>query len=139
MKLNLLLAFAVLLTLAFSCHPKLDPSEKIINNSLIRGPYVIASFVTQDSVNFDSLNNAGAFDFGKVSFNFQSNDSVTIFPYVAKEFFGDSIYRYQLTNKNIHFIKGDVTISLPYIDDSGIFRISVEHKYWKRLDIIPAK
>lgn len=103
------------------------------------GKYAVGSFLMKHHVNPDSLKKSGACDFGKIPFNFQNDSVVKISSRFGIEIFGDSIFRYKITSKNIIFINNKNKIIIPYVDESGIIRIMINHRYLKRLDLCKIK
>jgi hypothetical protein len=99
------------------------------------GKYAVGSFLMKQHVHPDSLRKSAACDFGKIPFNFQNDSVVKISSRFGKEIFGDSIFRYKVTKKNITFINDKGKIIIPYVDKSGIIRIMINHRYLKRLDL----
>ena len=103
------------------------------------GKYAVGSFLMNKHINPDSLRKSEACNFGKVPFNFQNDSIVKISSGFGKEVFGDSIFRYSVTKKNIVFFNNKRKIIMPYVDNSGIIRITIKHRYLKRLDLCRIK
>lgn len=64
---------------------------------------------------------------------------VKIDPKFGMEFFGDSIYKYEMENKFISLTNNDKTINIPYKNDNGIIRLFIDSKGIERFSIIPSK
>jgi len=102
----------------------------------LNGKYAVGSFLMNKRINNDSLRNSKVCDWGKTPFIFQADKIVRINPRVGKEVFGDSIFTYEVTSKNIIFRNANRLITVPYVNDNGIIRLSVNNRYFKRLDLV---
>jgi len=111
----------------------LSSTSQAIN---LNGKYAVGSFLMKKHINIDSLRNSGVCDFGKTPFIFQEDKIVKINPRFSKEVFGDSIFTYEVTGKNIIFRNSNSEITLPYVNDNGLIRLFVNNRYFKRLDLV---
>lgn len=133
MKTNriILSLFIIAMVIAVACYLK-------FSQSTIEGSYVVGGFEMQDGVSKDQLIKNGLLDFGELTFQFLSNDTVILNPKFGMEFFGDSIFEYKVRRKSIEFIKGEDVISIPYANE-GVISLLVNHKYIKILKIVHSK
>jgi len=102
----------------------------------VNGKYAVGSFIMNKHIDTDSLRNSKVYDWGKTPFVFQADNIVRIHARVGKEVFGDSIFTYELTGKNIIFKNANRVITIPYVNDNGIIRLSVNNRYFERLDLV---
>lgn len=102
----------------------------------LKGKYAVGSFLMNKRINTDSLRNSKVYDWGKTPFIFQADNIVRIHARVGKEVFGDSIFTYEVTGKNIIFKNAHRVITIPYVNDNGIIRLSVNNRYFERLDLV---
>lgn len=126
MRKQIIIVLALALITNYACTEKKLPE--------LKGEYVIGGFKMQPNTNFDSLNKV--LDFGKVPFNFLDNDTVILSSEVGNKFFGDSIFKYELTDKFLTLTNNNKKIELEYINDVLIFRINVNDKDFTRLDLV---
>ncbi|AKP51286.1 hypothetical protein [Cyclobacterium amurskyense] len=133
MKTTLLILISFLV---FSC----NPYDKEFS---IEGEYSIVDFTMTPEFAKDSISRKdilpiitspnSTFIFSK------DNSTVNIDPRFGMEFFGDSIYQYEMENKFIALTNNDKTINVPYKNDNGIIRLFIDRKGIEQFSIIPAK
>ena len=71
-------------------------------------------------------------------FDFRNKDSVFLDPSFGLKFFGDSIFKYSVTQKDIFFSNGETKDTIHYINDHGIYRLSINSNGVERISIIPS-
>jgi len=133
MKTTLLIVISFLV---FSC----NPYDKEFS---IEGEYSIVDFTMTPEFAKDSIARKdilpiitspnSTFIFSK------DNSTVKIDPRFGMEFFGDSIYQYEMENKFIALTNNDKTINVPFKNDNGIIRLFIDRKGIEQFSIIPAK
>ncbi|WP_339926433.1 hypothetical protein [uncultured Cyclobacterium sp.] len=133
MKTTLLIVISFLV---FSC----NPYDKEFS---IEGEYSIIDFTMTPEFAKDSIARKdilpiitspnSTFIFSK------DNSTVNIDPRFGMEFFGDSIYQYEMENKFIALTNNDKTINVPFKNDNGIIRLFIDRKGIEQFSIIPAK
>lgn len=96
-----------ILVFAIACKPKPQPTL-----SYISGIYSIAGCKVQMGKNVDSLQNAGLLNFRTPTFTFLENDSVIISPETGMRFFGDSVFKFELTEKSLLLTNNQKQIEL---------------------------
>lgn len=122
--------------LVFSC----NPYDKEFS---IEGEYSIVDFTMTPEFAKDSIARKDILPIitsPNSTFIFSTdNSTVRIDPRLGMEFFGDSIYQYEMENKFIALTNNEKTINIPYKNDNGIIRLLVDKKGIERFSIIPSK
>ncbi|WP_339903781.1 hypothetical protein [uncultured Cyclobacterium sp.] len=133
MKTTLLIVISFLV---FSC----NPYDKELT---LEGEYSIVDFTMTPEFAKDSIarkNILPIITSPNSTFIFSKDHSfLKIDPKFGMEFFGDSIYQYEMENKYIALTNNDKTINIPYKIDNGIIRLFIDSKGIERFSIIPSK
>jgi hypothetical protein len=133
MKTIMLIAISFLI---FSC----KPYDKDLS---LEGEYAIVDFTMTPQFAKDSIARRNIIPIITSSINtfiFSTDNSIVkIDPRFGMEFFGDSIYQYEMENKFIALTNNDKTINVPFKNDNGIIRLFIKRKGIERFSIIPSK
>ncbi len=120
--------FAFICVVSFlSCEEK--------HNTTLSGVYVVGGLEMKENVNLGVLKEMGALNFGEAPFNFVGRDSVILDKDFGDTYFGESKFKYELSDKNLTLIHGERKIQMTYKDD-GIFRLNIANPYLIRLDLV---
>jgi hypothetical protein len=123
-KLTILLTFT--LFFSYSCSNNKATS--------LTGEYVIGSVEMKPEYNLEKLSSLGVLDFGDTPFEF-FDDKVKLSPELGERFFGNTEFKYELTNDKLILFDQNKKIEMNYIDD-GVFRLNIDNKYLNRIDLI---
>lgn len=130
MKTNRIILICLLIALAVAvvAYLRLMPPN-------ITGTYFVAHFRLQNDVPEKEVT-LGLMDFGSSAFKFQNNDTVILHPALGYNYFGDTIFRYRVTQKHLELIHGDSVRSFPISVEGPTIMLTINHKIMKRLDLV---
>jgi hypothetical protein len=134
MKNRYLTLLLMMAAIAFSC----KNSSPVAPTAKIYGPaglYVVGGLERSPDITFEELEKSKLLEFGDSTFIFQPNDTLLIHPATGMEFFGDSVFRYEVTAMSLILTSKGKKTEIPYIFD-GVYRLSLTHPLVKRLDLI---
>ncbi|MBU2996278.1 hypothetical protein KO500_07520 [Cellulophaga baltica] len=105
------------------------------HNTELSGVYVVGGLKMKENVDLGILKQMGALNFGEAPFNFVGKDSVILDKEFGDTYFGESKFKYKLSDKNLTLINGERKIQMTYEDD-GVFRLNIANPYLIRLDLV---
>lgn len=109
---------------------------QIPSKAKLSGDYYLINLHTHNQLNLgtipDSLYNYAD---SLPVIRFMENDSVLLLPAFGKAFFGDTVFRYEVTQREILFSNGVNKRSMPYKMEDGVLMLAVKNKYIKAMTL----